>query len=91
VTSPWYVYILHCVDGSLYTGITTDVARRVAEHNGDVGGGSGARYTRTRRPVRLVFQEAVCSRSAAGRREHEIKCLSRAQKACLIRQSGVGG
>jgi putative endonuclease len=78
----WYVYILLCADGSLYTGIARDVARRVAEHNGsDL---LAANYTRARRPVTLVYQEAADSRSAAGKREFQIKQLTRRQKQALI-------
>ena len=77
----WCVYMLHCADGSLYTGITTDVARRVAEHNGDSG--LGARYTRSRRPVALVYVESADSRAQASRREAAIKRLDRARKLAL--------
>jgi putative endonuclease len=77
----WCVYVLRCNDGSLYTGITTDVARRVAEHNGD--GGAGARYTRGRRPVELLYVEAAASRGEAARREAAIKRLDRARKLAL--------
>ena len=82
----WSVYMLRCVDGSLYTGITTDLARRVAEHNGE--GGPGARYTRSRRPVQLVYVEAVASRAEAARREAAIKRLDRARKLALCASSG---
>ena len=78
----WRVYIVRCADGSLYTGIAKDVVRRVGEHNGD--GRLGARYTRARRPVVLVYEESCESRSQAAGREHEIKCLSRAEKEILI-------
>ncbi len=77
----WWVYMLRCADGSLYTGITTDAARRVAEHNGD--GDSGARYTRGRRPVQLVYLEAAPTRADAARREAAIKRLNRARKLAL--------
>jgi putative endonuclease len=75
------VYVLRCADGSLYTGITTDVSRRLAEHNGD--GGVGARYTRSRRPVALVYAEAAGNRAEASRREAAIKRLDRARKLAL--------
>ena len=75
----WKVYILRCADDSLYTGITTDIARRVAEHNC----GKGAKYTRSRRPVELVYQEACDDHSHALRRELEIKALPRAAKIKL--------
>jgi putative endonuclease len=78
----WHVYIVRCADGTLYTGIAVDVVRRVAEHNGV--GRLGARYTRARRPVVLVYQEPATNRSEAGRREYEIKRLRREEKARLI-------
>jgi putative endonuclease len=73
--------MLRCADGSLYTGITTDLARRLAEHNGD--GPAGARYTRSRRPVQLVYSEAARNRSDATQREAAIKRLDRARKLAL--------
>lgn len=76
-----YVYVLACADGTYYTGYTTDVDRRVAEHDA----GDGARYTRGRTPVELVHVESHATRSAALRREHEIKQLSRTDKAALVR------
>ena len=77
----WCVYMLRCADGSLYTGITTDVARRVAEHNGV--GALGARYTRSRRPVALVYVESAHDRADASRREAAIKRLDRVRKLAL--------
>jgi putative endonuclease len=77
----WHVYILRCADGSLYTGITTDLARRLAEHN--QGGALGARYTRSRRPVELIYSEEAESRSAAAKREAALKKLDRAAKLDL--------
>jgi putative endonuclease len=79
----WNVYILRCCDGSLYTGIATDVARRVEEHN--VSDSLGAKYTRARRPVVLVYQEILPTRSDACRREHAIKRLDKPGKEALIR------
>ena len=78
----WTVYILRCADDSLYTGITTDVIRRVDEHNND--NNKGARYTRARRPVELIYQESHDDRSNASQREHSIKQLSRQQKLAMI-------
>lgn len=78
----WYVYMVRCADDTLYTGIARDVFRRVAEHNG--ANECGARYTRARRPVVLVYQERLVGRSQAARREHRIKRLTRAQKEALI-------
>jgi putative endonuclease len=79
---PWFVYILRCADGSLYTGVSTDVQRRVEEHN--AGNPPGARYTSGRRPVLLVYQECAASRGDALRREREIKARDRAWKLALI-------
>lgn len=78
----WYVYLLRCADNSLYAGIATDVERRVNEHN--CSDKLGAKYTRGRRPVKLVYQESVLTRSAALKREHAIKKLSRVQKEALV-------
>jgi predicted GIY-YIG superfamily endonuclease len=78
--SRWFVYVVRCADGTLYTGTTTDPARRVARHNA----GTGARYTRSRLPVVLVYQKRVASQSAALVREAAIKKLSRAEKEELI-------
>lgn len=81
-TAAWWVYLLQCSDQSLYVGITTDLQRRLQEHNGLTPG--GARYTRSRRPVRLVWSEPSDSRSAAAQREAAIRKLSRMQKERLI-------
>lgn len=75
-----YTYILLCSDGSLYTGWTNDLARRVSVHNA----GAGAKYTRSRLPVSLVWYEVHGSKSEAMRREQEIKHMSRAEKLALI-------
>ena len=75
-----HVYVIECADGTLYTGYTTDVERRVAEHDA----GTGAKYTRGRTPVTLRYTEAFDSRSAAMSREHEIKALTRREKQRLI-------
>lgn len=77
----WFVYMLQCADGTLYTGITTDIDRRIAEHNGE--GRLGARYTRSRRPVNLAYSEPVTSRAEASRREAAIKRLDRRRKQAL--------
>ena len=76
----WQVYILKCADGSLYTGITNNLERRLTEHNR----GDGARYTRGRGPVELVYSETAADRSAASVREVQLKRLSRAAKVRLI-------
>ena len=78
----YWVYILVCADGTLYTGLATDVGRRLAEHNGV--GAKGARYTSARRPVRLVYQARFMSRSEAAKAEARIKALNRADKQSLI-------
>ena len=79
--SDWYFYILRCADGSLYSGITTDIERRVREHN---QGTAGARYTRGRRPVRLAYSERLPDRAQALRREYAVKQLDRAAKLQLL-------
>lgn len=80
----WFVYIVECRDGSLYTGITNDLERRVSEHND----GSGARYTRSRRPVVMRYQERCESRSAALIRECSLRLLSPKEKRALIIAKG---
>ena len=79
----WYVYILRCNDGSLYTGVTTDCERRLYEHNHTT---RGAKYTRARRPVQLAYSETAESRSEAQQREAQIQRLSPQQKAALVAQ-----
>ena len=82
---PWSVYIVRCCDNTLYTGIATDVERRGTEHNQD--NRKGARYTRSRRPVILVYRETCESRAAATRREHQIRQLGKAGKEQLIQNA----
>jgi putative endonuclease len=77
----YFVYILSCNDQTLYTGITTDLQRRLSEHNNS---DKGAKYTKLRRPVSLVYSEEVENRSFASKREYEIKQLSRNKKIELI-------
>ena len=77
----WYVYIVECSDGSFYTGITTDTDRRILEHNFSL---KSAKYTRSRRPVKLVYKEEALSRSAASKREYQIKKFKRNKKKNLI-------
>lgn len=89
MTPAWFVYIARCADDSLYTGIARDVERRIDEHNQP--GRLGAKYTRARRPVILVYQEAHASRSEATRREYEIKRLVRLAKEALIAGAGAPG
>ena len=76
----WWVYILRCADGTLYTGITTDLARRLKQHNA----GTASKYTRARRPVAVAHREAAKTHGDALRREIAIKKLSRAAKDALI-------
>ena len=76
----WTVYILECADGSLYTGITTNITRRMAEHKA----GKGAKYTKGRGPFRLAYSETYARRGEACRREIEIKSLDRATKLKLL-------
>lgn len=88
----WYVYIVKCSDGTYYTGSTNDLGARIAAHNGEVkkAGGrtaaGGAKYTRGRRPVRLVYSEELASKSAAMRREWEVKQLTRGEKERLVQK-----
>ena len=79
---PWCVYLVLCADGSLYCGVTTDLARRVAMHNGDLPG--GARYTRSRRPVKLAAHACGLSRSAALRLERLVKKQPAAKKTMFL-------
>ncbi len=80
--SLWYVYVLKCSDETLYTGITTDLQRRIEEHNSS---SKGAKYTRIRRPVEMIYFEQCKDKSGATIRELEIKKLSRAKKLELIK------
>lgn len=79
---PWFVYILLCADSTLYTGITTDVMTRIKTHN---TGTTGAKYTRARRPVRLLYTAEFPNKSEASKEESRIKKLSRIQKQALYK------
>ena len=79
----WYLYILKCRNGAYYTGITTDLEKRIERHNS----GKGAKYTRSNRPVELVYRETYNSESEARKREAEIKSWPRAQKDQLIKHN----
>lgn len=85
-----FIYVIQCADDTLYTGYTTDIEKRLIEHNGEGGTlsarSAGARYTRGRRPVTLVYQEKFSTRSEAMQREYAIKQLSRLEKKVLIAQ-----
>ena len=77
----WFVYMVHCSDGTLYTGITNDLEKRIRAHN---SGREGARYTRSRRPVKLVYSKEVESKSAAASLEYKIKRLPRSKKDQIV-------
>lgn len=79
--SVWYLYILRCKDGSLYTGITTDVEKRLAAHRS----GKGAKYTRGRGPLELVYRETCAGHSEALKRELQIKRMPREKKLLLLK------
>lgn len=79
----WFCYLLRCADDSLYCGITNDLEKRLAAHNA----GTASKYTRVRLPVELAFAEPCADRSAASKREMEIKSLKRAEKLVLIQSS----
>lgn len=80
LSTHWYVYILKCADDSYYTGITNNLTQRIVEHNF----GKGARYTRFRRPVKLIYSEEHPDKSSATKREIEIKDMTRIRKTALI-------
>ena len=78
----WFVYILNCADGTLYTGITNDLDRRIKAHNA----GTASKYTRVRRPVSIVYSEEVETKGDALRRELQIKRLTRSEKMEIIKK-----
>ena len=78
----WHVYMVRCSDGTLYAGITNDLKKRIEAHN---SGKDGARYTRSRRPVKLVYSEQVESKSAAAKLEYQIKKLPREKKELIVK------
>ncbi|WP_343816208.1 GIY-YIG nuclease family protein [Colwellia asteriadis] len=77
----WWVYLLRCNDNSLYTGITTDVSRRLHEHNTSK---LGAKYTRAKRPVTLAYQEEALNKSTAASREYQLRKLTKQKKEHLV-------
>lgn len=83
----WFVYMLRCADDSLYTGYTDSVERRLAVHRS----GKGGKYTRSHLPVTLAYQEELPDKSAAMRREREIKRMTRQQKLALVAEKGENG
>lgn len=80
----YYCYIVQCADDTFYTGITTDIERRIAEHNGLDNNAKGAKYTLVRRPVSLVYAAKFSDRSSASKEEYRIKKLSREEKELLV-------
>lgn len=88
VVAPWHVYMVVCSDQTIYTGITKDLQKRLHEHN---DGATGAKYTRSRRPVKIVYQEEQSSRSTATKRELQLKKMTRAKKLQLIREAVFPG
>lgn len=85
-SKPWYVYIVRCSDGSLYTGVSTNISRRIYAHNS----GRGAKYTRSRRPVSIVYAGPEMTQSAALKEEYRIKSLSRKKKLVMIKEQKGG-
>ena len=83
-STQWWIYLVQCSDSSFYSGITTNLERRVRQHNGALAG--GARYTRARQPVVLVWSESARNRSEASQLEARLKRLTRDQKRRLIKQ-----
>ena len=81
--SDWYLYLIRCHDGTLYTGISTDVDRRFAQHQGK--GDAGSKYLKGRGPLSLVFKEKLGSRSLALKAEHRVKKMTKARKEKLIK------
>ncbi len=86
--SDWFVYMLRCADNSLYTGVTTDVERRLVEHNAEK---SVTKYTRVRQPVSLAYQENAASRSEACKREAQLKKLKKHEKEALVVGKSING
>lgn len=87
-SSHWYVYFLRCSDNSLYAGITTNLQRRLFEHNNS--NKLGAKYTRVRRPVKLVYTEMVSDRKSASQREYQLKQLKKLAKEELVKNHDKG-
>lgn len=82
----WFLYIIKCADGTLYTGVTTDIERRLREHNS----GKGGKYTRTRTPVILVHSEVYQTRAKAMSREAQLKGWTKSEKKALIEKTYAG-
>ena len=88
INKKWHLYVLLCADGSYYCGVTTEIGRRINEHNTSA---KGAKYTKVRRPVRLVYHKPYKDRSSAQKAEYEFKRLRRAQKERIIKEYTKGG
>jgi len=84
----YFIYIVKCNDNTLYTGITKDLDRRIYEHNNS---SKGAKYTKSRRPVKIVYTEKAINRSIASKREYEIKQLKKVDKLNLIDSENISG
>ena len=82
LSAVWYVYIVNCADQTLYTGVTTNIRRRLRQHNGETQG--GAKYTKCRRPIKLVWWREAVDRSSAQKLEVKIRRMSRSKKFLLI-------
>lgn len=87
--SSWAVYMIRCGDGSLYTGITTDVERRLREHKDTDGQGRGAKFLRGKQPLQLVYKIQVQNRSSALQMEYALKQLSKSEKESLVRNENT--
>lgn len=79
----WYMYVILCFDKSFYCGITTNLEKRLKQHNGEIKG--GAKYTRSRRPCKYIYVESACNRSDASKKEAAFKKLSRKKKEVYIK------
>ena len=86
-TSSWFMYMIRCGDGSLYTGITTDMERRLREHSGAAGSKRGAKSLRGKRPLALVYQTQLQNRSEAQQMEYIVKQLSKIEKESLVNRT----
>ena len=82
VSNPWYVYLIRCANGHLYTGVTTDPQRRLAEHRGEQG--KGAKFLKGKGPLTLVWQQPVTDRSSALKAEYFIKQLTKSDKELIV-------
>tara|TARA_Y100000592_G_scaffold16961_1_gene25448 strand:+ start:819 stop:1133 length:315 start_codon:yes stop_codon:yes gene_type:complete len=88
LNSNWHIYVVVCFDNSFYCGITTNLERRLKQHNGEIKG--GAKYTRSRRPCRYVYTKKAANRSAASKEEYSFKKLSRKEKEIFLNNQPSG-